>query len=132
MPYENTLNLMGYLGSDPEGGYFADGTAHAKLSLACTEKRRGRDGGQIKHTEWFPVLLRGKAAEFALNYLKKGDCVSVWGSIWSRKFNDKQDRERTVYEIRGEKIKFILSKKNTREAKGDNVEDDGGASPSSG
>lgn len=110
MPYDNTLHLMGFLGSDPEGGYFNDGTAHAKLSLAVNEKRRGKTGEQIEHTEWFSILLREKSAEFAMQYLKKGNCVSVWGSIWSRHFTDKQGNERTVYEVRGHKVKFISAK----------------------
>lgn len=110
MPYDNTLHLMGFLGSDPEGGYFNDGTAHAKLSLAVNEKRRGKTGEQIEHTEWFSILLREKSAEFAMQYLKKGNCVSVWGSIWSRHFTDKQGNERTVYEVRGNKVKFISAK----------------------
>ncbi|OSI10948.1 single-stranded DNA-binding protein [Neisseria zoodegmatis] len=110
MPYDNTLHLMGFLGSDPEGGYFNDGTAHAKLSLAVNEKRRGRNGEQIEHTEWFSILLREKSAEFAMQYLKKGNCVSVWGSIWSRHFTDKQGSERTLYEVRGNKVKFISAK----------------------
>lgn len=97
MPYDNTLYLMGYLGGDPEGGYFADGTAHAKISVACNDRRRDKDGNETGHVEWFAVLLRGKPAEFALNYLKKGNCVAVWGSIWSRHFTDNSGRARTVY-----------------------------------
>ena len=54
MPYDNTLYLMGYLGSDPEGGYFADGNAHAKISVACNDRRRDKDGNETDHVECLP------------------------------------------------------------------------------
>lgn len=128
MPYDNTLYLMGYLGSDPEGGYFADGNAHAKISVACNDKRRDSEGQEYDHVEWFAVLLRGKPAEFALNYLKKGNCVAVWGSIWSRHFTDKSGRARTVYEVRGNKVKFIAASKAREEHTDERSSaDDGGA-----
>ena len=129
MPYDNTLYLMGYLGSDPEGGYFADGNAHAKISVACNDRRRDKDGNETDHVEWFAVLLRGKPAEFALNYLKKGNCVAVWGSIWSRHFTDKSGRDRTVYEVRGNKVKFIAASKALEEHTDERSSaNDGGAS----
>lgn len=110
MAYDNTLYIMGNLGQDPEGGYFADGTAHAKLSIAISKKRRNKDGNYDEHTEWFAVLLRGNVAEFASKYLKKGNCVAVWGSIWSRSYTDKQGNARTVYEVHGDKVQFISAK----------------------
>ena len=127
MPYDNTLYLMGYLGSDPEGGYFADGNAHAKISVACNDSGATAKGQEYDHVEWFAVLLRGKPAEFALNYLKKGNCVAVWGSIWSRHFTDKSGRARTVYEVRGNKVKFIAKSKGNEDDGGRNEADDGGA-----
>ena len=108
MPYDNTLHLMGYLGKDPEGGYFSSGTAHAKLSVSC--KRPSRKNETEEQTEGFATELFGQQAEYAMKYLKKGDCVSVWGGIWSRSYLGRDGTMRTVYEISADRISLIARK----------------------
>ena len=109
MPYDNTFHLIGYLGQDPKIGFFQDGTAHTKLS--CQDKRKDKHGNTVEHTEWFNVKLVGQPAQFAAQYLKQGDCVEIWGSIWSYEYVSKQTGEvKRPYEVKGKSIKTIESK----------------------
>lgn len=111
MPYDNTFHLIGYLGKDPKIGFFADGTARAKLSVSCQDKRKDKNGNTVEHTEWFDVNLVGQPAQFAASFLKQGDCVEIWGSIWSYDYTNKQTGEvKLRYEVKGKSIKTIASK----------------------
>lgn len=111
MPYDNTFHLIGYLGKDPKIGFFTDGTAHAKLSVSCQDKRKDKNGNTVEHTEWFDVKLVGQPAQFAASFLKQGDCVEIWGSIWSYDYTNKQTGEvKLRYEVKGKSIKTIASK----------------------
>ena len=120
MPYDNTFHLIGYLGQDPKIGFFSDGTAHAKLSVSCQDKRKDKNGHTVEHTEWFTVKLVGQPAQFAAQYLKQGDCVEIWGSIWSYEYVSKQTGEvKRPYEVKGKSIKTIESKNKSK--KNDNA-----------
>ena len=111
MPYDNTFHLIGYLGQNPKLGFFQDGTAHAKLSVSCQDKRKDKNGNPIEHTEWFAVKLVGQPAQFAATFLKQGDCVEIWGSIWSYEYINTQTGEvKRGYEVKGKSIKTIESK----------------------
>ena len=120
MPYDNTFHLIGYLGQDPKIGFFQDGTAHAKLSVSCQDKRKDKNGNTVEHTEWFNVKLVGQPAQFAAQYLKQGDCVEIWRSIWSYEYVNKQTGEvKRPYEVKGKSIKTIESKNKSK--KNDNT-----------
>lgn len=120
MPYDNTFHLIGYLGQDPKIGFFQDGTVHTKLSVSCQDKRKDKNGNTVEHTEWFNVKLVGQPAQFAAQYLKQGDCVEIWGSIWSYEYVSKQTGEvKRPYEVKGKSIKTIESKNKSK--KNDNA-----------
>ena len=95
----NKVILVGRLGRDPEVRYTGAGQAVANFSLATDESYRDRNGERQKRTEWHKIVLWGKQAEIAQQYLKKGSLIFVEGRIQSREWQDKEGQKRTSFEI---------------------------------
>ena len=87
----NKAILVGRLGRDPETRYTSGGQAVANFTLATDETFKDRAGERQKRTEWHRVVLWGKLAEIAQQYLKKGQLVYLEGRIQSRQWEDKRD-----------------------------------------
>ena len=114
MPYVNKIEIMGNLGKDPELRYLADQTATTSISVAYTEKWRDKKTGQPpESTEWFTVVLYGRQAETVCGYMKKGDCIMVWGKMKSRRYTGKDGIERTVHEVIANEMQIINTRQNT-------------------
>jgi single-strand DNA-binding protein len=78
----NKVILVGNLGADPETRYTAGGAAITNLRLATSESWRDKQSGEMQdRTEWHRVVLFGKLAEIAGEYLKKGRQVYIEGSL---------------------------------------------------
>ncbi len=75
----NKVILVGRLGRDPETRYTGAGQAVANFSLATDESYKDRNGERQKRTEWHKIVLWGKQAEIAQQYLKKGSLIFVEG-----------------------------------------------------
>ncbi|WP_420427555.1 single-stranded DNA-binding protein [Algiphilus sp.] len=96
----NKVILVGNLGQDPEVRYTANGTAVANLRIATTESWRDKQSGeQRENTEWHTVVLFGKTAEIASQYLKKGRQVFIEGKLQTRKWQDKSGNDRYSTEV---------------------------------
>lgn len=95
----NKAIIIGTLGRDPEVRYTAGGSAVANLSIATNESWKGKDGEKHEATEWHKVVLFGKTAEIAGEYLKKGRMVYIEGRLQTRKYQDKEGVERYSTEI---------------------------------
>jgi single-strand DNA-binding protein len=95
----NRVTLVGRLGRDPETRFTSEGKAVANTSLATDETFKDRSGERQKRTEWHSLVIWGKQAEIAQQYLKKGSLIYVEGRIQSRKWTDKEEQERIAYEI---------------------------------
>jgi single-strand DNA-binding protein len=68
----NKVILVGHLGQDPEVRYMPNSTAVTGFSIATSESWRDKQSGEMKeNTEWHRVVLFGKLAEIAGEYLKK-------------------------------------------------------------
>ncbi len=95
----NKVILIGYLGNDPETRYTQQGGAITNLSVATDESYKDKNTGQIvPKTEWHRVVLFGRLAEIAKEYLKKGSKVYLEGRLQTQKWQDKatgQDRYST-------------------------------------
>lgn len=81
----NKVILVGNLGQDPEVRYTANGKAVANLSLATSESWKDQSGQIQEKTEWHRVVLFGKLAEIAGEYLRKGSQIYVEGKLQTRK-----------------------------------------------
>jgi single-strand DNA-binding protein len=107
----NKAILVGRLGRDPETRYTAGGQAVANFTLATDETFKDRSGERQKRTEWHRVVLWGKLAEIAQQYLKKGQLVYIEGRIQTRQWEDKRDgQKRTTTEIVANVMRMLGSR----------------------
>jgi single-strand DNA-binding protein len=95
----NKVILVGRLGRDPETRYTGGGQAVANFSIATDETYKDRNGEKQKRTEWHKIVVWGKQAEIAQQYLKKGSLLFLEGRIQSREWQDKEGQKRTSFEI---------------------------------
>ena len=95
----NKVILVGTLGRDPDVKYTANGNAVTNLSVATSEQWTDKNSGQKQEkTEWHRVVIFGKLAEIAGQYLRKGSQVYLEGKLQTRKWQDQntgQDRYMT-------------------------------------
>src|SRR5712664_599072 len=95
----NKVILVGRLGRDPETRYTGGGQAFANFSVATEESYKDKNGERQKRTEWHKIVVWGKQAEIAQQYLKKGSLIFIEGRIQSREWQDKEGQKRTSFEI---------------------------------
>lgn len=96
----NKVIIVGNLGQDPEVRYMPNGGAVANLRLATSESWRDKQTGEMKEvTEWHSVVLYGKLAEVAGEYLQKGAQVYIEGQLRTRKWQDQSGQDRYSTEV---------------------------------
>ena len=96
----NKVILIGNLGQDPEVRYMPNGGAVTNITLATSESWRDKQTGEMKEKiEWHRVVIFGKLAEIAGEYLKKGSQVYIEGSLQTRKWQDQSGQERYTTEV---------------------------------
>lgn len=96
----NKVILVGNLGQDPEVRYLPNGGAVANITLATSESWRDKATGEQKEqTEWHRVVLFGKLAEVAGEYLRKGSQVYIEGQLRTRKWKDQSGVEKYTTEV---------------------------------
>lgn len=77
-----------------------NGAAVANITLATSESWRDKQTGETKEkTEWHRVVLFGKLAEVAGEYLRKGSQIYIEGKLATRKWQDQSGQERYTTEI---------------------------------
>jgi single-strand DNA-binding protein len=106
----NKVMLIGNLGKDPEVRYTTSGQAVASFSIATSEKFKNRNGEMEERTEWHNVVLWGRQAEIAGEYLAKGRTVFIEGRLQTRKWQDKDGRDRYTTEIVGDRMQMLGGK----------------------
>ena len=100
---KNSLNkviLIGNLGQDPESRFTPQGTAVANLSIATNEAWKDQSGELQERTEWHRVVMYGRMAETANEFMKKGQMVYVEGRLHTREWEDQNQMKRRTTEIR--------------------------------
>jgi len=103
----NRVILLGRLGRDPEVRYAQSGTTVATLNMATDERRPDGNGGWKNETEWHRVVLFGKQADLAKQYLTKGREVLIEGSLRTRQWQDKEGQKRYTTEIVALNMRFV-------------------------
>ncbi len=85
------------------------GGAVANLTLATSESWRDKQTGEMKEqTEWHRVVMFGKLAEVAGEYLRKGSQVYIEGQLRTRKWIDQSGQERYTTEINVPQIGGVM------------------------
>ena len=96
----NKVILVGHLGQDPDVRYMPNGGAVANLTLATSETWRDKQSGELReNTEWHRVVMFGKLAEVAGEYLRKGAQVYIEGQLRTRHWQDDAGITRYVTEV---------------------------------
>lgn len=106
----NKVILIGRLGADPELRYTKSGQGVCSLRLATTEMWGAGESRQ-ERTEWHRVVVWGKQAELAGQYLQKGRLVYIEGRLQTRKWQASDGSDRYTTEIVARDIQFIDSRR---------------------
>ncbi|MET0984106.1 MAG: single-stranded DNA-binding protein [Steroidobacteraceae bacterium] len=104
----NKVILVGNLGKDPETRYMPSGKPVTSFSIATSEAWNDRQSGERQErTEWHNIVLFEKLAEIAAEYLRKGSQVYIEGSLRTRKWQDKEGKDRYTTEIVGRDMQML-------------------------
>jgi single-strand DNA-binding protein len=106
----NKVILIGNLGRDPETRYTTGGDAVTNLNIATSETWKDKAGEKQEKTEWHTVVLFGRQAEIAGEYLKKGRSVYIEGRLQTRKYTDKEGVEKYSTEVVGDRMQLLGSR----------------------
>tara|TARA_Y100001970_G_scaffold292871_1_gene436282 strand:- start:1016 stop:1441 length:426 start_codon:yes stop_codon:yes gene_type:complete len=107
----NKALIIGNLGQDPEIKYTQSGSPVANLSVATSERWKDKStGDQKEQTEWHRVVVFGRLAEIAEQYLKKGSKVFIEGKIQTRDWEDSDGRKRYTTEVVAREMTMLDSK----------------------
>ena len=104
----NKVILVGNLGQDPETRAMPSGKAVTNIRIATSDSWRDKQTGETKEaTEWHTVVLFGRTAEVAQQYLRKGAQVYIEGRLRTRKWQDKSGNDRYSTEIVANDMQMI-------------------------
>ena len=106
----NKVILVGRLGKDPETRYMTSGEAVTNCTLATSENWKDKSGEKQERTEWHNLVFYRRLAEIAGEYLRKGSQVYIEGKIQTRKWQDKEGRDRYTTEIVVNEMQMLGSK----------------------
>jgi len=96
----NKVILIGNLGQDPEVRYTPNGNAVASISIATDESYKDKNSGQlVPKVEWHKIVMFGKIAEVAGQYLRKGSKVYIEGKLQTRKWQNKEGQDVYTTEV---------------------------------
>ena len=104
----NNVVIVGRLTKDPELKYLTSGTAVATFTMAIDRDYKNKDGSIT--TDFIPVEIMGKPAEFVANYITKGRLVGVQGSIRVDRYETPEGEKRTFTKVAGRNIQALESK----------------------
>ena len=106
----NKVFLIGRAGKDPETRYMTNGEAVTNLSLATSENYKDKAGAKQEKTEWHNLTFYKRLAEVVGEYVKKGSMIYVEGKITTRKWQDKEGKDRYTTEIICHEMKMLGGK----------------------
>lgn len=106
----NKVILVGRLGKDPETRYMTSGEAVTNATLATSENWKDKSGEKQERTEWHNLVFYRRLAEIAGEYLKKGSQVYIEGKLQTRKWQDKEGKDRYTTEIIVNEMQMLGSK----------------------
>lgn len=105
----NKVILMGRLTKEPETRY-TSGNNTAVCSFTLAIDRRFHRQGEERQTDFIPIVVWSKLAEFCGKYFQKGRQVVVVGRIQTRSWDDNDGKKRYATEVVAEEAYFADSK----------------------
>jgi len=123
----NRVILVGHLGQDPEVRYMPNGNAVANFNIATSESWKDKQTGETRdHTEWHRIVVFGKLAEIAGQYIKKGTQVYIEGQLQTRKWQDQSGQDHYTTEVvinpLGGTLQILGSRENSADDRGHNTQ----------
>ena len=88
MPALNRVQLIGYLGKDPESKFTPTGRKVTDFPIAVSSRWKGRDGETREHTEWVQIEAWERLGEVCGEYLTKGSLVYVEGRLRTHRYEE--------------------------------------------
>ena len=102
----NSVVLVGRLTKDPELRYMpGTGTAVATFTIAIDRDYKKKDG--TKETDFIPIEIIGKAAEFCANYITKGRLVAIQGNLRVDRYQTQDGENRTFTKVSGRSVQAL-------------------------
>jgi len=110
----NDLNkciFIGRLGADPDVRYLPSGKPVANFRIAVGSQWKDKQTGDKKEqTEWVSIVAFDKLGEICGEYLRKGSQVFIEGAMRTRKWVDKEGKDRYSTEIIAQQMQMLGSK----------------------
>ncbi len=104
----NKVIIVGNLGQDPDTRYMPSGAAVTNFTVATNESWKDKQTGEQKdRTEWHRVAMFGRLAEVAAEYLRKGSQVYIEGKLRTRKWQDRDGKDRYTTEIIADEMQML-------------------------
>jgi single-strand DNA-binding protein len=103
----NKVILIGNLGKDPDLRYTPGGAAVVNFPIATNERWKDKNGQPQERTEWHNIVLWGRLAEIANDYLKKGSSVYIEGRLQTRSWDDRDGNKRYTTEVVGNQMQML-------------------------
>lgn len=100
----NKVEIQGFLGQDAEVKTFESGRKLISMRIATNESYKDKNDEWIKTTTWHNVSYWKNKKDENLDYLKKGELVSITGKLNNRKYTDKNGNEKHITEVVAFKI----------------------------
>lgn len=99
----NVVVLTGRLTADPELKTTNNGTSVCSFSIAVDRRYRS---GEDRQTDFINIVAWRASAEFVSKYFKKGQMIAIEGSIQTRRYQDKDGKNRTAFEVVANNVQF--------------------------
>lgn len=107
----NKVQLIGRLGKDPEIKQLDGGQQVASFSMATTEVYKDKTTNEKKEiTEWHNIVVWGSLAGVVEKYIRKGSLLFIEGKISTRKWQDKEGKDRWSTSIIARELKMLGGK----------------------
>jgi single-strand DNA-binding protein len=107
----NKVIILGNVGQDPEPRYQPSGSAIVNLRVATSRNWKDKQTGEKREaTEWHTIVFFDRLAEIAAEYLRKGSPVYVEGRLQTRKWTDKEGKERWSTEVIATEMQLLGSR----------------------
>jgi single-strand DNA-binding protein len=104
----NKVILVGNLGADPDTRYMPSGKAVTNIRIATSESWKDKQtGDQQERTEWHSIVMYDKLGEIAAEYLRKGSQVYIEGKLRTRKWQDKEGKDRYTTEVIASEMQML-------------------------
>jgi single-strand DNA-binding protein len=102
----NKVEIQGFLGRDAEVRSFENGRTLISFSLATNDNYKNNRGEWVDNTTWHNVTLWRNKKDEEFDFLTKGALVSVMGKLNTRKYTDKEGKDRYITEVVAQKVEL--------------------------